>query len=736
MGNLKLPLKYFAAMRSIVGLIAIGVLTFSLMIAMTPNSSAQIPVLPTAPAPDTSQKILGWNPNQAYTCGRLLCSDVVFEGAFGTSLTLAKSLEPGVPEDEVRVAVENRATLVESTFASVLNTMLTHRFNDDLLNGGAIPDHEPAFYRQRTLNQFRHMARRSPSRVVNQDLHPDTPLIEVGVENNQTVVFVPAQEVHGLAQQSIVTVTEMDVLNAGSGSKDDLGEVWRSIIRQRLSDALWGQDYDWQYPLARLATIVGIAIAILVFLWGMNLLQKLLRSLRRRLKKRFKGIQQKLMRDVESAAVERPAHHDAAAGGLEQPGPKQNGSVPVTGDEPDGHSPPRPSHGTSSRGPSRQDTNRQANQVDIECLIRNPLGTVLMISETVQSKFRAFLSYLPKVSFDQQNMIRQQQNLLLLFLRSFFWLQVMLTFASVTLMVLVYPISRIYATFFLAQAIALPTIWMLVSLADIVVDFVIVRYLHRWAKHAQTENPSSNRYALRVSTYSPAIQGATTVIFIALGIYLTIRAFGINPAVLASAGFAAVVVAFLSRNLLEDMLNGALILWTDRYAVGDVIQVGTIVGLVENMNLYITQIRGEEGRLVTIPNGQIGIVENLTKDWSRVDFTIEIAHDADVGKALEIIEHVSEQMRSEESWSERILEPALILGVDQVTHAGILIQVWIRTQPIQQWAVGREFRLRIKRAFDDAGIGLGVPQRTISYANSAQALASPATVFTGNPSKV
>ena len=82
------------------------------------------------------------------------------------------------------------------------------------------------------------------------------------------------------------------------------------------------------------------------------------------------------------------------------------------------------------------------------------------------------------------------------------------------------------------------------------------------------------------------------------------------------------------------MLNGILILWTDRYAIGDFIQVGNISGFVENMNIYITQIRGSGGRLVTIPHGQIFIIENLTKDWSRFEFKIEMAYDADVRKAL------------------------------------------------------------------------------------------------------
>ncbi len=216
---------------------------------------------------------------------------------------------------------------------------------------------------------------------------------------------------------------------------------------------------------------------------------------------------------------------------------------------------------------------------------------------------------------------------------------------------------------------------------------------------------------VRVSTYSPALKGASTFLFILLGLYLTVKFLEIDTAILASAGGAALVIGFFSRNILEDMLNGALILWTDRYAIGDVIKVGELSGFVENMNLYTTQLRGAEGRLITIPNGQISTVENLTKDWSRVDLVIEIAYNADTQKAIKIIEQVAQQMGSEPQWQDTILEPATILGVDRVAHTGVTIQVWLKTQPIKQWAVGREFRLRIKQAFDQAGISPGVPQQ-------------------------
>ena len=256
-------------------------------------------------------------------------------------------------------------------------------------------------------------------------------------------------------------------------------------------------------------------------------------------------------------------------------------------------------------------------------------------------------------------------------------------------------------------------LWIVLAFADKILDFVIDSALNHWAKRAQEANPSSNRYTLRVNTYSLTLKRTTTFLFAVLGIYLTVWTIGINPAVLAGAGAVALVLAFLSQNLFQDMLNGFLILSTDRYAIGDVIEVNGMGGLVEDMNLYTTSLRNLDGILITIPNGKISTIFNLSKDWSRVNFTIKVAWDAELKKTLEIIQQVMEQLQSDPQLKEKILEPGEILGIDEVSHEGILIRVLMKTQPKEQWFVGRQLRIRLKQAFDAAGISLGVPQREI-----------------------
>jgi small conductance mechanosensitive channel len=271
------------------------------------------------------------------------------------------------------------------------------------------------------------------------------------------------------------------------------------------------------------------------------------------------------------------------------------------------------------------------------------------------------------------------------------------------------------------QTLFLILLWIGLIFVDKLGDFAIDYYLNNWASEAQAINPSSNRYTLRASTYSLTLKRATTFLVIVLGIYLSISSIGINPAVLAGAGIFAVAVAFLGRNLVEDMLNGILILWTDRYAIGDVINVGGgMAGTVEDINLLITSLRNLDGESIAIPNSKISAVINRTKYWSRVNFTIRIAWNQDIDKAIAVMTEVADQMQKEPEWGERFLEPAQILGVDEVSHEGILIHLLIKTQPNEQWNVGREFRRRVKLAFDKAGISVGIPHQTIAVINPSQ----------------
>lgn len=227
---------------------------------------------------------------------------------------------------------------------------------------------------------------------------------------------------------------------------------------------------------------------------------------------------------------------------------------------------------------------------------------------------------------------------------------------------------------------------------------------------------ANQRLQLRVSTISGVTKGIVTVAWIGVGILVTLMALGVNIGpLLAGAGLVGVALSLASQNLIKDAINGFFIILEDQYALGDVIAVDTVSGFVETMNLRITQLRDSEGRLITIPNSQIKIVANLSSSWSRADLNIPVAYNADVDKALEVINYVAQEMTQDVLWQKLILDKPQVLGVDDFGIRGLIIRVWIKTEPLKQWLVAREYRRRLKIALDEAGISIPMPHQEVWF---------------------
>ncbi len=254
--------------------------------------------------------------------------------------------------------------------------------------------------------------------------------------------------------------------------------------------------------------------------------------------------------------------------------------------------------------------------------------------------------------------------------------------------------------------------YFLIRVSDVIID----RFFSALTTNELISPNTSHRLALRVTTFSRVLRNVVATLWVSTALLSVLSIIGVQLGpVLAGAGILGLAISFASQNLIKDIINGLLILWEDQYAVGDVIQIGKASGLVEYMNLRITQLRNAEGRLITIPNSSITVVENLSKDWSRVDLGITIAYDADVDRALTVVKQVGEAMTSDPEWKNRIPESPDVLGVDEIGNEGITLRVWIKTLPLQQWNVAREFRRRLKRALDQEGIAIGLPQQSLLF---------------------
>ncbi|MDX2154521.1 MAG: mechanosensitive ion channel family protein [Bryobacteraceae bacterium] len=182
---------------------------------------------------------------------------------------------------------------------------------------------------------------------------------------------------------------------------------------------------------------------------------------------------------------------------------------------------------------------------------------------------------------------------------------------------------------------------------------------------------------------------------------------------LASAGVAGIAIGFGAQSVVKDVITGLFLLMEDRIRLNDVVVINGTGGLVEEINLRTTVIRSLDGTVHIFPNGQIQTLANMTYQYSYYVFDIPVAYSQDTDKVAEIAREVAEGMRAEQVWGAKILEPLEVLGVDKFADSAVILKARIKTLPIQQWEVGREMNRRLKKRFDELGIEIPFPQRTL-----------------------
>lgn len=230
----------------------------------------------------------------------------------------------------------------------------------------------------------------------------------------------------------------------------------------------------------------------------------------------------------------------------------------------------------------------------------------------------------------------------------------------------------------------------------------------------QPETTTQDRISKRIVTLTSVVKGVTATLLSLVGIISAIGLLGVNVVPLVtSLGVIGLGVSLAAQDLIKDLINGLMILLEDQYAEGDVIMIDGRGGLVERINLRITQLRNTEGTLITIPNSAIRVVENLSNGWARVDLSILVSYSTDLDRAMRVIETVAVRMSRDWEWKERILDNPQMLGVDRFDPDGVILRIWIKVRPLAQWDVAREFRRRIILALNQNGIQLPVPQRQI-----------------------
>lgn len=224
----------------------------------------------------------------------------------------------------------------------------------------------------------------------------------------------------------------------------------------------------------------------------------------------------------------------------------------------------------------------------------------------------------------------------------------------------------------------------------------------------------SRRTRLRVSTLSSVTKNIANFVWLAIGLLVALSITGVDLGLLlASVGIIGLALSLATQNLVQGAIKGFFIVLEDQFAIGDVVKIGDHAGLVEKLNLRITQLRDTEGRLITIPTSDINRVANYSLHWSQADLKIPVHYNANIDHMLTITRQVGEELRHDADWGGLILEDPQILGVDDFGDSAVIIRVWIKTQPLKQWDVSREYRRRFKQAVQDSGTTIPFPQRDV-----------------------
>lgn len=198
----------------------------------------------------------------------------------------------------------------------------------------------------------------------------------------------------------------------------------------------------------------------------------------------------------------------------------------------------------------------------------------------------------------------------------------------------------------------------------------------------------------------------------ALAALLVVQEFGVNvaPFVLA-IGLAAIALALGAQSLLRDLIAGFYIVWEDQFSVGDTIQVGETIGRVEHLTLRRTLVRDSRGAMVTLSNGDIRNLSNLSRDWSQTFVDVAVSPEVPQDRALQALDGAAVELRNDPAWSQALVDGPRILGLQSYDQNVSIIRMQVRTAPSRHEDVARELRRRIQLEFQRQGIALSSVQR-------------------------
>jgi small conductance mechanosensitive channel len=244
----------------------------------------------------------------------------------------------------------------------------------------------------------------------------------------------------------------------------------------------------------------------------------------------------------------------------------------------------------------------------------------------------------------------------------------------------------------------------------------------RRAMTAQMEGQPEAEIDKRVATLSHVAYRTIWVAAIVGGLITILPEFGVNAsALLAGAGLAGLAVGFGAQSLVKDVIAGVFVLAENQYGKGDVVTLAGISGLVEDVNLRRTLLRDLDGTLHSVPNGEVTVASNRTRAWARINIVVRVSYSEDLDHVFAVIDRVGEGLAADPGWKEGIIDAPKVLGVEGFGDSSVDIRVLGQVNASAQWDAERELRKRLKKAFDEEGIEIPYPHRTLVTAGQKAA---------------
>lgn len=224
----------------------------------------------------------------------------------------------------------------------------------------------------------------------------------------------------------------------------------------------------------------------------------------------------------------------------------------------------------------------------------------------------------------------------------------------------------------------------------------------------------AERSSARAQTLAQVLRSVATAVIWTLALVTVLAELHVQVGPLvAGAGIAGVALGFGAQSLVKDFLTGFFMLVEDQCGVGDFVDLGEAVGKVEAVSLRVTRVRDVTGTLWHIPNGQIERVANHSQEWSRALLDVAVSYTTPPDVAKQVIKNAADEMWRDPEWNADILEEPEVWGVQEFGPDAMLIRLVVRTEPAEQWRVMRELRRRLWMTFDEHGIEIPFPQRTV-----------------------